>query len=73
MWATVGPILAATSAAPIRNATAAMPVPWPPELLQHDGLHMTGRLAVGSVKHATHLISRMGFGMGLLWLAGAGG
>ena len=32
-----------------------MPAPWPPELLQHDGLHMTGRRRVGSVKHATHL------------------
>jgi hypothetical protein len=32
-----------------------MPAPWPPELSQHDGLHMTGRLGVGSVDHATHL------------------
>src|SRR5437660_731017 len=53
--ATRGPILAAISAAPMMTATAAMPAPWPPELLQHDGLHMTDRLAVGSVKHATHL------------------
>src|SRR5215470_12893294 len=45
------------TAAPIRR-TAIAPTTRPlplPELLQHDGLHMTGRQAVGSVKHATHL------------------
>src|SRR5215470_3709268 len=51
----MGPILAAIKAAPIMMATATTPAPWPPFLSQHDGLHMTGRLAVGSVKHATHL------------------
>src|SRR6516164_6063242 len=71
--ATTGPILAATSAATMMTATAAMPVPWPPESLQHGGLHMTGRRRIGSVKHATHLISRMGFGDGFVWLAGLEG
>src|SRR5215510_12185428 len=51
----MGPILAAMNAAPTMTATAAMPAPWPRELSQHDGLHMTGRLCVGSVDHATHL------------------
>src|SRR5215831_6457457 len=51
----MGPILAAMNAAPRMSATVAMPAPWPPELSQHDGLHMTGRLCVGSVDHATHL------------------
>jgi hypothetical protein len=53
--ATMGPILATMNAAPRMSATAAMPDPWPPGLSQHDGLHMTGRLDVGSVDHATHL------------------
>src|SRR5215471_16130254 len=51
----MGPILAAMNAAPRMTATAAMPAPWPRELSQHDGLHMTGRLLIGSVDHATHL------------------
>ncbi len=55
--ATIGPILATISAASMRMATAAMPAPWPPALLQHGGLHITGRLDIGSVKHATHLFS----------------
>src|SRR6266516_2903368 len=73
MWtilATIGPILA-TINVPIRmSATAAMPAPWPRELSQHDGLHMTGRRRVGSVDHATHLF-RMGTD-GFLGLAGPG-
>src|SRR5262245_50087090 len=68
----LGRILATITAAPRMSATAAMPAPWPPELLQHDGLHMIGRLRVGSVDHATHLISRMATG-GVLWLAGLEG
>src|SRR5690349_3664400 len=51
----MGPILAAMNAAPRTTATAAKPAPWPRELSQHDGLHMTDRLCVGSVDHATHL------------------
>src|SRR5262249_39479243 len=70
MSATMGPALAAISAAPMMTATAAMPGPWLPVLLQHGGLHMTGRLAVGSVKHATHLFS---FGYGWVWVAGRAG
>src|SRR6516165_847680 len=68
----MGPILAATSAAPMMSATAAMPAPWPPVLLQHGGLHMTSRLAVGSVKHATHLFLLLATG-GIVWLAGLEG
>src|SRR5215469_14305844 len=68
----MGPILAAISAAPMMMATAAMPAPEPPLLLQHDGLHMTGRLAVGSVKHATHLFLVMATD-GFVWLAGLEG
>src|SRR5262245_17214185 len=68
--ATMGPILATINAPTSMSATAAMPAPWPPELLQHDGLHMTGRLDVGSVEHATHLF-RMGTD-GFVWLAGPG-
>src|SRR5215472_2089581 len=68
----MGPILAAISATSTRIATAAMPVPWPPFLSQHDGLHMTGRLAVGSVKHATHLFLVMATD-GFVWLAGLEG
>src|SRR5690348_4332894 len=67
--ATRGPILTAISAAPTMTATATMPALWPSELLQHDGLHMTGRLAVGSVKHATHLFL-VWLRMGFWWLAG---
>src|SRR5262249_14441763 len=59
IWATMGPILATTNAAPTMIATAAMPAPWPPGLSQHDGLHMTGRRGVGSVDHATHLFLSM--------------
>src|SRR5947207_646950 len=66
--ATMGPILATMSAAPRMSATAAMPVPWPRELSQHDGLHMTGRPCLGSVDHATHLF-RVGTD-GFWWLAG---
>src|SRR5262249_38341487 len=75
MWtirATIGPILAAMTAAPRMTATAAIPAPWPRELSQHDGLHMTGRLCVGSVDHATHLFLD-GFGRVVLWLAGLEG
>src|SRR6266516_2056235 len=69
----MGPILA-TINVPIRMiATAAMPAPWPPELSQHDGLHMTGRLCVGSVDHATHLFLSMDVGDGFVWLAGLEG
>src|SRR6266496_3189734 len=70
IWATMGPILAAMTAAPRMTATAAMPAPWPRELSQHDGLHMTGRPCLGSVDHATHLF-RMGTD-GFWWLAGPG-
>src|SRR5262245_40053428 len=68
----MGPILAAISAATMMIATAAMPAPWPPSLSQHGGLHMTGRLVVGSVKHATHLFLLLGYGSGFVWLAGPG-
>src|SRR6266516_3352767 len=72
IWATMGPILATINAAPTMIATAAMPAPWPPELLQHDGLNMTGRLDVGSVDHATHLFLD-GFGRVVVWPAGLEG
>src|SRR6266487_5407921 len=68
IWATMGPILATINVPIAMSATAAMPAPWPPDLSQHDGLHMTGRLDVGSVDHATHLISRMATG----WVGVAG-
>src|SRR5215469_13034608 len=71
--ATIGPIFTATMAPAARTATAAMPAPsrdlvWQ----QQDRLHMTACLLVDSVKHATHLF-RMGFGLGLVWLAGLEG
>src|SRR5262249_27349155 len=70
MRATIGPTLAAISAATMMSATAAMPAPWPPESLQHGGLHMTDRPGIGSVKHATHLFS---FGYGWVCVAGRAG
>src|SRR5205814_4190908 len=54
--ATCGPILLAARPPPMISTTAATPGAWLRECWQHDRrLHMTGRLAVGSVKHATHL------------------
>src|SRR6516164_3470639 len=61
--ATAGPILAATKTAAM-IATAAMPAPWSGGL-QQDGLHMTGRLRVGSVRHATHLFLNAWDGFGV--------
>ena len=61
--ATAGPILAAANTAAAMTATAAMLAP-SPEGLQHDGLHMTGRLVVDSVRHATHLFLN---GLGWVW------
>src|SRR5262245_44254885 len=72
IWATMGPILATMRAAPRMMATAAMPAPWPRELSQHDGLHITGRRGVGSVDHATHLFLD-GFREGCFVAGRAGG
>src|SRR5262245_50007843 len=70
--ATAGPILAYANAAATRIATAAMPAPSQEGWRQHGGLHMTGRLRVDSVRHATHLISQIAWD-GLRWLGRAGG
>src|SRR5262249_41630815 len=67
--ATAGPILAETNAAAAMTATAAMPAP-SFEGLQHDGLHMTGRLVVDSVRHATPLFLN---GLGQVGVAGRAG
>src|SRR5262247_3736703 len=69
----MGPILATINVPISMSVTAAMPAPCPPELLQHDGLHMTGRLCVSSVDHATHLFLDSGVGRVVLWLAGLEG